>query len=255
MLSLFEEVEKTEELRLLNSVIRSCTRCPLAAGRTNAVCGEGNALARIFFIAQAPGEVEDRDGRMFTGPTGKVMDELFRESHLHKTEVYMTNLIKCRLPGNRKPQQNEIEACSHYLEKEIHIIQPDFLIPLGYHATKYVFDHYCPGHILPPDPAGKLFFCNSRKIYPLRHPSATLYNPDLKSVMERSFRKVALFTKVCKWYPVCPMKMLYQEGRLEEKWIELYCRGDWESCVRYQMEERGQPHSDNMLPDGTMFGG
>ena len=59
--------------------------------------------------------------------------------------------------------------------------------------------------------------------------------------------------KECKWYPVCPMKRFYEQGKLDEKWIKLYCKGDWEICVRYQMEERGEPHSDLMLPDGTLM--
>jgi hypothetical protein len=63
---------------------------------------------------------------------------------------------------------------------------------------------------------------------------------------------MASFQKQCKWYPACPMKWFYEQGKLDRKWIELYCRGDWKSCIRYQMEENNQPHPDNMLPDGKI---
>jgi len=68
----------------------------------------------------------------------------------------------------------------------------------------------------------------------------------------KSYRKLKVLSKDCKWYPTCPMKRFYEEGNLDEKWIELYCKGDWESCLRYRMEERNQPHSDWMLPDGSI---
>jgi DNA polymerase len=243
--------EKVNGIKILNERIRKCDRCQLSSGRINAICGEGSLHAKIFFIAQAPGEIEDRDGRMFIGPTGAVMDELLDEIHMSRNEVYMTNLLKCKLPGNRKPKNKEIELCSLYLQEEIAIINPKFLIPLGYHSTKYVLGNFCSEKSLPTDPAGKLFFCNGLKIYPLPHPSSVLFNPSIKQQVIRSFKKIAVFKEDCKWYPVCPMKKFFEEGRLDRKWIELYCKGDWESCVRFQMEENYQMHSDNMLPDGS----
>lgn len=71
-------------------------------------------------------------------------------------------------------------------------------------------------------------------------------------IMKQNFNKISIFKKDCKWYPVCPMKWFYEQGKLNKKWIELYCKGDWESCVRYQLEESGQFHPDNMLPDGSI---
>jgi len=243
--------EKIKNINILNARIKTCDRCPLSLGRIHAICGEGNVNARIFFIAQAPGEIEDRDDKMFIGPTGKVIDELLRKNHINRNEVYMTNLIKCRLPKNRKPKKNEIEICNQYLEEEIDIINPEFLIPLGYHATKYIFSHYCSENNIPSEPAGKLFFCNGIKIYPLQHPSSVLYNPSFMQNMIRSFKKISIFKNDCKWYPVCPMKRFFEQNKLDRKWIELYCKGDWESCIRYQMEEEGRFHTNNMLPDGS----
>ncbi|NLO01057.1 MAG: uracil-DNA glycosylase [Bacteroidales bacterium] len=184
---------KYEELKELINNIRACNRCRLSSGRIHAVCGEGNVNARLFFIAQAPGEMEDKAGKMFIGPTGKVFDELFSEISLHRNEVYMTNLIKCRLPKNRKPKSDEIELCGKYLEQEIEIIKPEFLIPLGYHATKYILNRFCNENISSSDLTGKLIDCNGQKIYPLRHPSAVLYNPSLKNIMVQDFRKISGF--------------------------------------------------------------
>jgi uracil-DNA glycosylase len=69
----------------------------------------------------------------------------------------------------------------------------------------------------------------------------------------QDFKRISIFKDNCKWYPVCPMKQLFEKDRLDKKWIELYCKGDWKSCIRYRMEEGGQFHPDNMLPDGTII--
>lgn len=193
MFSLDTKSEKAKEIKTLNARIKTCDRCQLSSERINAICGEGDPDARIFFIAQAPGEVEDRDGKMFIGPTGVVVDELLDEADISRDEIYMTNLVKCKLPKNRKPKAIEIEMCSQYLDKEIEIIKPEFLIPLGYQSTKYIFSHYCGENNLLPDSAGKLFFCNGVKIYPLPHPSSVLYNPSYKQEMIRSFKKISTF--------------------------------------------------------------
>lgn len=180
-----------EKLTILNNRIKECSRCRLSSGRTNDVCGEGNLNARLFFIAQAPGEMEDKAGKMFIGPTGKVFDELFSEISLSRSEVYMTNLIKCRLPKNRKPKSDEIELGGEYLEQEIEIVKPEFLIPLAYHATKYILSRFCQENSSSADFVGKLIDCNGQKIYPLLHPSAVLYNPSLMQTMKRDFKRIS----------------------------------------------------------------
>ena len=183
---------KYEKIKKLNNRIKECNRCRLSSERIHVVCGEGNVNARLFFIAQAPGEMEDKAGKMFIGPTGKVLDELFYEVSLKREDVYMTNLIKCRLPKNRKPKSDEIEICGEYLEQEIESVKPEFLIPLGYHATKYILSRYCNENSSSSDFVGKLIDCNGQKIYPLRHPSAVLYNPSLKDIMLEDFKKISV---------------------------------------------------------------
>ncbi len=241
------------ELTDLNEQIRKCRKCRLSETRTNALCGEGNPNAKFMLIAQAPGEKEDREGKMFIGPSGKVFDELLTTANVNRKEIYITNLVKCMLPKYRKPKQDEIDICGKYLDEEIDLINPEVLIPLGYYAIRYIFKKYAIP--LPPKPEfhtiyGRVFLTEDKKILPLRHPAVILYNNYLREEMTRNYHKMKILLKDCKWYPSCPMKKFYEKGKLDKKWVELYCKGDWENCVRYQMEEKREPHPDWMLPDG-----
>jgi DNA polymerase len=209
-----------------------------------------------MLIALSPGENEDRENKMFNGPSGRVLDNLLNTAGIKRDSIYMTNLVKCMLPKNRRPKMLEIETCSQYLDEEIAVIKPEILVPLGYYATRYIFEKY---HADPPaareDYAqiyGKLIFTDNQKIYPLPHPASLLYHPSFKDQTSELYRKLQVLSHDCKWFPVCPMKYFFKEGSLGRKWIELYCRGDWQSCVRYDLEERGKYHPDWMLPDGTL---
>ncbi len=243
------------DIEKLNKKIRECKRCRLYKTRKNPLCGEGNLKARIMLVAQAPGEEEDEEGRMFIGPSGKILDELLNYADVKREEIYMTNLIKCMLPDYRKPKQDEIDTCSYYLDEEIEFINPDVVVPLGYYATKYIMQK---NNVPIPSKKeffsvySKLFFVENRKIFPLPHPAFLLYKPEFKKDLLKKYKKLKILNEDCKWYPVCPMRFYYKTGKLEKKWIELYCKGDWESCIRYQMEENGKYHPDYMLPDGTL---
>ena len=127
-------MNKREKIENLNIEIRNCRRCRLSETRTNAILGEGNIDSKIMIVAQAPGESEDKESRMFIGPSGKVLDELFGQAGIRRGDIYMTNLIKCKLPKYRKPKRYEIESCSPYLDREIEIIQPDIMVTLGHFA-------------------------------------------------------------------------------------------------------------------------
>ena len=240
----------------LDVKIKNCTKCRLSETRTNALCGEGNLHAKIMLIAQAPGEHEDREDKMFIGPSGKILHKLLKVNGINREEIYMTNLVKCMLPGYRKPKQDEINICSQYLLKEIEIINPSVLVPLGYYATKYIFEKY---HIIQPSERGKfnniygkLFWSGEKKILPLQHPATLLYDSFSEKEIVKNYHKLKVVSHECKWSAVCPMKMYYEKGKIDRKWRELYCKGDWESCIRYQMEEEGKYHPDWMLPDGMI---
>jgi DNA polymerase len=243
------------DIEELNQRIARCTDCRLSTTRTNAVCGEGDPGARVMVVAQAPGETEDREGRMFVGPTGRVLDGLLASAGTDRGELYMTNLLKCTLPRCRRPRRDEVEACGEHLEREIGIVDPQVVVTLGYHATRFVLDLLAvpaPGRSDVPGAYGRVLLARGRRVLPLPHPTALLRDDGLRGEMEGMYRKIRVLSADCKWYPTCPMNAYTRMGRLDRKWTELYCRGDWESCVRYGMEERGEPHPDWMLPDGTI---
>ena len=235
--------------------VKYCTKCRLSQTRQNVVCGEGNLHPRLMLVALSPGKNEDREGKMFIGPSGKTLDELLQSSGIKRNSIYMTNLIKCMLPKNRRPKQDEIEACSPVLDEEINILSPDVIVPLGYYATRYILTKYAAN---PPSARtdfqavyGKLTYSNDQKIFPLPHPASLIYNPSYKQETMKKYHKLQILSHDCKWATMCPMRWYFEKGRLQKKWIELYCKGNWESCVRYQKEKNGVYHPDWMLPDGS----
>lgn len=187
------------KLNEMNKKIKQCEKCRLSKTRINALCGEGDLNAKLMIIAQAPGEKEDREGRMFIGPSGKVLDELLEIINIDRKEIYMTNLVKCMLPNYRKPKQDEIEICSSYLDTEIELIDPKILAPLGFHAIKYIFKKY--DIELPPKSEfhkilGEVFLTGDKKIIPLEHPATVLYNHSIKTVLIKNYHKMkALFNE------------------------------------------------------------
>ena len=181
------------QLENLKKEIRECKNCSLAETRINAICGEGNPHAKLIFIAQAPGETEDREGRMFIGPSGKVLDKLLKAVHIDREEIYMTNLVKCMLPKYRKPKSEEIRICSRYLDREIEVIKPRILALLGYYASIYIFEkYYLPLPLKKEfrEVYGKVFDADNKKIIPLQHPAAVLHNSSLEEPMVRNYRKM-----------------------------------------------------------------
>jgi len=245
-----------KKLEDLNEEIRKCKKCRLWKTRRNSLPGEGNSIVRLMLVGQAPGENEDREGKMFIGPSGKKLYRLLQDADVRRKEMYVTNLIKCILPKYRKPKQDEIQACAEHLNEEIRLINPSVIATLGYYSAKYIFVKYqIP---LPKSKQefskvyGKVFLAENGKILPLRHPATLLYDSSIGEEMVKNYKKLKTLMVDCKWFLACPMKKFCEEGTLNKKWIELYCKGDWKSCVRYHMEERGQPHPDWMLPDGSL---
>jgi len=189
------------QLEELNREIERCTRCRLSETRTHALCGEGNVNAKLFLVAQAPGENEDREGKMFIGPSGKVLDGLFASIGMEKHTFYMTNLVKCMLPHCRKPKQDEIEACSRYLDREIEIIGSEVLVPLGYYATKYLFEKYTLAEGTRAefkDVYGKVLYQSGKNILPLPHPAVLIHTPSLRKAVTENYRKLKVVSADCK---------------------------------------------------------
>lgn len=113
-----------------------CTACRLAETRTTVVFGSGSPTARLMFVGEAPGANEDREGVPFVGLAGQLLETLLGEIGLTRDEVYIANVLKCRPPGNRDPQQDEIDSCKGYLRRQLELVDPEVVMTLGNFATK-----------------------------------------------------------------------------------------------------------------------
>jgi uracil-DNA glycosylase family 4 len=154
--------------------VLSCTRCPLHETRSHAVFGEGDPDATILFVGEGPGEVEDQTGRPFVGPAGQKLDEVLASVKIARESVYITNVVKCRPPGNRVPSKSEMEVCVPYLEAQIALIQPALIITLGNTSTQWLFPE-APGITRS---HGTFYPWRGRiLLYPMFHPSYLLRNP------------------------------------------------------------------------------
>lgn len=174
-----------EKLADVRQEVDVCTLCELHRSATNAVPGEGNPEARILLIGEAPGWHEDKEGKPFVGNSGKFLTELLEKAGLSREEVFITNVVKHRPPGNRDPLPDEILACSVYLERQIAAIDPDVIVTLG----RFSMAKYFPGekiskiHGEPKEVGG-------RYVVPMYHPAAALHNGSLRSTIEEDFQKL-----------------------------------------------------------------
>lgn len=173
------------DLEALAAEIAQCTRCPLHRARTHTVPGEGPADADIMFIGEAPGFHEDQQGRPFVGAAGQYLDELLRMIGLRREQVFIANVIKCRPPGNREPQPDEIEACKPFLDRQLEIIQPKCVVTLGRFSMARAFPtaRISSVHGQPRKIDGVIY-------YPMYHPAAALHQPSLRRVIEEDLQRI-----------------------------------------------------------------
>ncbi len=120
----------------LAAMVRECPRCPLCESRTHAVPGEGPSDARLIVVGEGPGAVEDETGRPFVGRAGELLTEILEAIYLPRDKVFICNVVKCRPPNNRKPQQDEIDACVPYLYRQIEVIRPTVILAMGATAAE-----------------------------------------------------------------------------------------------------------------------
>jgi len=132
--------DKPRHVRLLELAVEtsSCTDCRLADTRTQVVFGVGSPKARVMFVGEAPGANEDEQGEPFVGAAGQLLDRLIGEIGLARSEVYITNVLKCRPPNNRDPKPDEIESCKGYLLTQMELVEPEVVVTLGNFATKLI---------------------------------------------------------------------------------------------------------------------
>jgi len=126
--------------RELENACLKCTKCGLCAGRHNVVFGVGNRNAEILFVGEGPGEQEDLQGEPFVGPAGKLLDDMLSIIDLDRSKIYVANIVKCRPPHNRDPQEDEQDACIGYLRRQVELIQPKIIVCLGRIAARRIID-------------------------------------------------------------------------------------------------------------------
>lgn len=185
---------KCRRLEEIHQMIINCTKCPLYKTRRNAVPGEGSCDAKLMFVGEAPGSREDELGRPFVGQAGKLLDTLLEMISIKRSEVFITNVVKCRPPGNRDPIEEEIATCSPYLIEQIKIIQPKIIVALGRHAARFLFTKAGLRWGNMKAMHGKVYDGVIEgvkvKLMATYHPAAALYSPKLRPLLERDFQEV-----------------------------------------------------------------
>ena len=163
--------------------VRTCTRCALHRGRTNAVPGEGNPLSDVLLVGEGPGAREDATGRPFVGPAGQLLNELLGSLGWARQDVFIANVVKCRPPGNRDPEPDEISACAGYLERQEAALDPAVIVTLGRHSL----GRYLPGARISAV-HGQLRRSGGRFIFPMYHPAAALHQDSLRETLFTDIR-------------------------------------------------------------------
>jgi uracil-DNA glycosylase family 4 len=183
---------RREELKAVWQQAQTCTRCPqLAVTRKTVVFGAGNADADLLFLGEAPGANEDKQGLPFVGQAGRLLEQLLEEIGLVRADVFITNVLCCRPPGNRDPLPSEIDACQGYTYRQLELIQPRVVCTLGNFATK----------LLRADPGTGITRLHGReevrtigprtvRLYPLYHPAAALYTPSMLEILRTDFHRI-----------------------------------------------------------------
>ncbi|MCK8518671.1 type-4 uracil-DNA glycosylase [Methanoculleus sp. 7T] len=189
-----QETGRQEAIERLAAVIGECRKCPLWENTHCAVPGEGNAGADLMLIGEAPGKQEDLTGRPFVGRAGKFLEGLLAGIGLSRDEVFIANIVKHRPPGNRDPRDEEIRACTPYLEEQIRIVEPKVIVMLGRHSSRYILSFLAIEFDRITEIRGTVYsgslFGHPVRLIPTLHPAAALYNPAYREALEEDFRIV-----------------------------------------------------------------
>ena len=206
------------ELEQVRSEVIGCVRCPLSQGRTKAVPGEGPAGAEIMFIGEGPGFHEDRQGRPFVGQAGQLLDELLASIGLRRPDVFITNVVKCRPPGNRDPQPSEIAVCSDYLDRQIAALRPKIIVTLGRHSLAKFLPGQTIGRV-----HGQPKRVNGTICFPLYHPAAALHQQALRPVLFEDIKKLpALLDQVRRTEAQAQAQPVAPTGQAQPKQLSMF---------------------------------
>jgi DNA polymerase len=163
--------------------VSGCTRCPLHAGRTQTVPGEGNPISDVLLVGEGPGAREDATGRPFVGPAGLLLDELLQSISWAREQVFIANVVKCRPPGNRDPDPDEIAACRPYLDRQEAALDPAVIVTLGRHSLRRYLPDARIGEV-----HGRLRRSGGRFVFPMYHPAAALHQSSLRETLFADIR-------------------------------------------------------------------
>ena len=186
---------KRELVEKLRSEIEACDACGLCETVKNRVIGEGDLDSRVVFVGEAPGRREDESGRPFMGSAGKLLDFILAKAGLVRGDIFISNVVMCRPPENRKPKKEEIRPCSAHIEKLLAIIEPKVVAPMGKSAVDYVFERFGLAKGVIGDVHGKAVAAKASwgelVIFPLYHPAAAIYNRKLLGELEADMVNLA----------------------------------------------------------------
>lgn len=170
------------ELKKIADAVSVCNKCQLHHSREKGVPGEGPPDAEIMFIGEGPGFHENMQGRPFVGAAGDLLVELLAGIGMKRDQVFITNVVKCRPPGNRDPQPEELQACAPYLEKQLQIINPKVIVTLG----RYSMARFIPNAKIS-EIHGQAVRVKGMLVVPFYHPAAALHRPSLRTTVEEDF--------------------------------------------------------------------
>jgi uracil-DNA glycosylase len=181
-----DAAERAAQLAGVAATAGGCTRCRLCEGRKKVVFGSGNPNAELMLIGEGPGAEEDRQGLPFVGPAGELLTRIIQAIDLTREEIYIANVVKCRPPGNRDPQPDEVAACRGYLESQIALVQPQVIVALGRVAAQTLLGNASPiGRM-----RGRWVRIQGVPAMVTYHPAALLRNPALKRPTWEDMQKV-----------------------------------------------------------------
>ena len=166
----------SETLVDVRTDLGDCHRCRLSQGRSKIVFGDGDPKAQLVFVGEGPGFEEDQQGKPFVGPAGQLLTRIIEAINLTRSQVYICNIVKCRPPGNRNPEPEEINTCFPFLERQIAAIQPDFISALGTFAAQTLLRTTTPISRL----RGRFHEYRGIRVLPTYHPAYLLRNPEKK---------------------------------------------------------------------------
>jgi len=190
MRSVSDAPARAAELGRLADEWRGCTKCALASSRTQVVVGTGDPDSDLMFVGEAPGFHEDKQGAPFVGQAGKVLERLLGTIGLTRPQVYIANVLKCRPPGNRDPQPEEIEACEGHLFAQVELIRPKVICTLGNFATKLLSGQPHGITRVHGRPQPRRIGGVELLLYPIFHPAAALYTPAMMATLETDFARL-----------------------------------------------------------------